>query len=84
MRLEVNSKPLPRENLLCLSSGELTLLWETIQQLITVKLNMNRGTGKEALVADRVNREAPYRRQDLISLLELVVIEISMLQRTTQ
>ena len=84
MRLEVNSKPLLRENLLCLSSGELTLLWETIQQLITVKLNMNRGTGKEALVADRVNREAPYRRQDLISLLELVVIEISMLQRTTQ
>ena len=84
MRREVNSKRLKRENLLCLSSGELTLLWETIQQLITVKLNMNRGTGKEALVADRVNREAPYRRQDLISLLELVVIEISMLQRTTQ
>ena len=84
MRLEVNSKPLPRENLLCLSSGELISPWETIQQLITVKLNMNRGTGKEALVADRVNKAAPYRRQDLISLLELVVIEISMLQRTTQ
>ena len=84
MRLEVNSKPLPRENLLCLSSGELISLWETIQQLITVKLNMNRGTGREALEVDRVNKAAPYRRQDLISLLELVVIEISMLQRTTQ
>ena len=84
MQLEVNSKPLPRENLLCLSSGELISLWETIQQLITVKLNMNRGTGREALVADRVNKAAPYRRQDHISLLELVVIEISMLQRTTQ
>ena len=84
MQLEVNSKRLKRENLLCSSSGELISLWETIQQLITVRPNMNRGTGKEALGADKVNRVALYRRQDLISLLELVVIEISMLQRTTQ
>ena len=84
MRREVNSKRLKRENLLCLSSGELISQWETIQLPTTVKLSMNRDTGKELLEADRVNRAVLYRRQDLISLLELVVIEISMLQRTTQ
>lgn len=82
MRLEVNSKRLPKENLLCLSSGELISQWETIQLPITVKPNMNRGTGKEVLEVDRVNRAVLYRRQDLISLLELVAIGISMLQRT--
>ena len=82
MRQEVNSKRLKRENLLCLSSGELILLWETIQRHITVRPNMNRGTGKEALEVGRVSKAVPYRRQDLISRLELVVIEISMLQLT--
>ena len=82
MRQEVNSKRLPRENMLCLSLGELTLQWETIQRLITVSLNMNRDTGKEALEADRVSKAALYRQLDLISQLELVAIEISMLQRT--
>ena len=82
MRQEVNSKRLPRENMLCLSSGKLTLQWETIQRLITVNLNMNRDTGKEALEVDRVSKEVLYRQQDLISQLELVAIEISMLQLT--
>ena len=82
MRQEVNSKRLPRENMLCLSLGELTLQWEIIQRLITVNLNMNRDTGKEALEADRVSKAALYRQQDPISQLELVAIEISMLQLT--
>ena len=82
MRLEVNSKRLKRENLLCLSSEELISQWETIQLPTIVKLSMNRDTGKEALEADRLNRAVLYRRQDLISLLELVAIGISMLQRT--
>ena len=82
MRQEVNSKRLKRESLLCLSLGELTLQWETIQRLITVNLSMNRDTGKEALEADRVSKVVLYKQQDLISQLELVAIEISMLQLT--